>query len=126
MEKSNQLTDNFEAILPFETPVTIITSNNMPIGIVSTWSHYVQVVDKQTMLIPAAGMHSIEQASDKSLTLTFGAHQLSGSEGIGRGYYVDGQGEFQTSGNFYDQMKAKFPWMRAVLIVHVTKIEQKI
>lgn len=128
LETSDKLTKNFLEILPDETPVTIITNNADP-SVVNTWSHYLKVLDDQTFLIPAAGMHSIQndiEQKGSQLILTFGSHQKVGSEGLGRGYHIHATGEFVTEGTNFDEMKAKFPWLRAVLVIHVLKVEQKI
>lgn len=128
LEKGTKLTKKCLEILPDETPVTIITDCNHP-SVVNTWSHYIEIVDNKTMLIPAAGMHSIQndlEKKDCQLILTFGSHQKSGSTGPGRGYHVHATGEFVTSGKYFDNMKAKFPWIRAVLVIHVLDVEQKI
>lgn len=128
LEKDTKLTKNFLEILPDETPVTIITDCGHP-SVVNTWSHYIEVVDDKTMLIPAAGMHSIQndlEKDDCQLILTFGSHQKSGSAGLGRGYHVHATGEFITNGKYFNDMKTKFPWIRAVLVVHVLDVEQRI
>lgn len=128
LETDTKLTKNFLEILPDETPVTIITGNQNP-SVVNTWSHYIEVIDDNTMLIPAAGMHSVQNDIEKQgsqLILTFGSHKKEGSAGLGRGYHIHGNGEFAENGKYFDQMKEKFPWIRAVLIIHVSKLEQKI
>lgn len=131
MEKqhSTTLTKEFLEILPDETPVTIITVGANPVSIVSTWSHTVFVENDHTLLIPAGWMHSIENdfnSGHQELTLTFGSYKLIGTVGEGRGYYVYGTGEFQTSGPLFDKMSEQFDWIRAVLVVHVQEIDQKI
>lgn len=93
-----------------------MTINANPAHVVNTWSHYIHVVNDHTLLIPSAGMHSIENdfPTDNHLTIAVGSYQVPGTD------------EFQTSGAYFDVMKAQFDWIRAVLVVHVDDIEQKI
>lgn len=54
---------------------------------VNTWSQYINVVADDTILIPAAGMHSIEQDFKKDskheLTITIGSYNYQGTAGMG-------------------------------------------
>lgn len=127
LEESTKLTKDFLAILPSKTPVTIVSYGESP-DVVNTWSHYIRTSGDNTLLIPAAGMHSIENDVNqgKPLLLTFGSYDLPGSAGNGRGYHVSGTGEFQNSGKYFELMKNDHEWIRAVLVVHVNKVEQKI
>ena len=69
---------------------------------------------------------SVEPKKSSPLTIAFGSKKFAGTEGMGRGYHVHATGEFLASGEYFDQMKANFPWLRKVLVVHVTDVEQKI
>ncbi|MEE5988955.1 hypothetical protein L1O48_09690 [Ligilactobacillus equi] len=44
----------------------------------------------------------------------------------GAGFHIYGQGSFLADGAIFEEMKAKFPWIRKVLQVKVTALEQKI
>ena len=50
----------FIEVIKDTTPATIVTVNAAPAHVVNTWSHYMQLIDDHTLLIPSAGMHSIE------------------------------------------------------------------
>ena len=129
LEKSTTLNKGLLEIMPDPQPVTIVSVEGNPAHVVNTWSDYVQVINDQTFLIPAAGMRSIEadvQKKSSPLTIAFGSKKFAGTEGMGRGYHVHATGEFLASGEYFDQMKANFPWLRKVLVVHVTDVEQKI
>lgn len=129
LEKSTTLTKNFLEILSDPQPVTIVSVDANPAHVVNTWSTYIKVVDEATLLVPAAGMRSIEsdiQEKESTLTLTFGSKKFEGSEGMGRGYHLHAKGEFLSTGVEFEEMKAKFPWLREVLVIHVQDIEQKI
>ncbi|BDR60185.1 pyridoxamine 5'-phosphate oxidase family protein [Lactobacillus xylocopicola] len=112
-----------------EGPVTIVTINANPASVVNTWMSYVEIAEQSNcLLIPAAGMHSIERdfGQDATVLLTVGSKKVEGTAGPGAGFHVTGSGEFVRQGPEYEEMKAKFPWLRAVLKITITKISQKI
>lgn len=78
----------------------------------------------------SCGMHSIEQDFKKDpkheLTITIGSYNYQGTAGMGRGYHIHGSGQFINEGAYFDQMKAQFDWIRAVLVVKIHDVEQKI
>ena len=117
-------------VLEDKGPATIISINGNPASVVNTWSQYINVVADDTILIPAAGMHSIEQDFKKDpkheLTITIGSYNYQGTAGMGRGYHIHGSGQFINEGAYFDQMKAQFDWIRAVLVVKIHDVEQKI
>ena len=55
------MNEDFLDVLEDKGPATIISINSNPASVVNTWSQYINVVADDTILIPAAGMHSIEQ-----------------------------------------------------------------
>lgn len=123
------MNSKFLEVLKHEGPVTIIAKNSQPLAVVSTWMSYIKVAaDEKILYIPAAGMHSIENSfqNNNELLLTFGSKEVEGTEGPGAGFYVTGKGIFLDSGKIYNEFKNKFPWIRKVLQVNVTRIEQKI
>lgn len=124
------MNEKFLDVLFDKGPATIVSVNGNPASVVNTWSQYISVVKDDTLLIPAAGMHSIENDFKKdphhALTIAIGSYNYEGTEGMGRGYHIHGQGEFITEGIYYEQMKAQFDWIRSVLVVKIKDIEQKI
>lgn len=94
------MNEDFLDVLEDKGPATIISINGNPASVVNTWSQYINVVADDTILIPAAGM--------------------------GRGYHIHGSGQFINEGAYFDQMKAQFDWIRAVLVVKIHDVEQKI
>ncbi|ETA74615.1 FMN-binding protein [Ligilactobacillus equi DPC 6820] len=119
----------FLQVMENEGPVTIITVNAQPASVVNTWMSYIKLdLANDNLYIPAAGMHSIEHdfEGDSTLTLTVGSKKVIGTEGPGAGFHIYGQGSFLENGAIFEEMKAKFPWIRKVLKVKVTDIQQKI
>ncbi len=41
---------------------------------------------------------------------------------MGQGYLIEGSGEVVGSGALFDEAKAKFPWARGALVIHVEKV----
>lgn len=117
----------FLDVMRHEGPVTIVTINAQPAHVVNTWASYVKVTDHQ-LLIPAAGMHSIEQdfATDNHVTVAVGSKEVEGTVGPGAGFHVHGTGQFIKSGTEFDELKQKFPWITRVLEINIDQIEQRI
>ncbi|KRL41589.1 hypothetical protein [Lacticaseibacillus manihotivorans] len=117
----------FLEVLQHEGPVTIITINANPAHVVNTWMSYITLKDQQ-LLIPAAGMHSIEAdfPTDNHVLLTFGSKEVEGTVGPGAGFHVAGRGHFVESGADFDAKKAQFPWLTRMLVVEIDDIQQKI
>lgn len=119
----------FLEVMQHEGPVTIVTINAQPASVVNTWGSYVNINEAGNyLLIPAAGMRSIEHdfATDNTVVLTMGSKAVEGTVGPGAGFHVHGTGEFIESGAEFDAMQAKFPWIRKVLKVNIKEIQQKI
>ncbi|MFC6169153.1 pyridoxamine 5'-phosphate oxidase family protein [Loigolactobacillus jiayinensis] len=119
----------FLEVMQHEGPVTIITVNAQPASVVNTWASYVDINEASNyLLIPAAGMHSIEHdfSTDNTVVLTMGSKAVEGTVGPGAGFHIHGTGEFIKAGAEFDAMHAKFPWLREVLKVTIGEIQQKI
>jgi hypothetical protein len=104
--------------------IAIATAGPEGPHIVATWGDYVRAVgvEDETLTIPVGGMHRTEAnlARDNRVELLCGTRQVLGSQGKpGRGCCIAGEAELQTSGPHFDAVRAKFPWARAALVVHV-------
>lgn len=117
----------FLDVLNHEGVVTIISNANGELHVTNTWNSYVKV-EKDALLIPAAGMHSIEAnvKINPEVLLTFGSKEVEGTMGPGAGFHVIGTAEFLTEGPEYDEMKISKPFLTRVLKVTVKDIQQKI
>lgn len=121
------LKDKLKEVLAHEGVVTIISANGGDYHVVNTWNSYVRM-DGEQLLIPAAGMHSVEQdiAQNDQVLLTMGSREVEGLKGPGTGFHVKGTAAFLTEGEKVDQMKQEFPFLTRVLVVTITDIQQKI
>lgn len=119
----------FLEVMAHEGPVTIITINAQPAGVVNTWMSYVKIdQEKNQLFIPAAGMRSIEKhfELDNTVLLTVGSKEVEGTMGPGAGFHILGKGTFIDAGEVYEEVKTRFPWVREVLQVDIESITQKI
>lgn len=119
-------TEKFFDVLKYEGAVSITTWYNNEAHVTCTWNSYV-VVEGDDLLIPAAGMTSTQSDINQNnrVILTLAARQVEGYNGYqGTGFRVEGTAEFVGSGEVYDKMKAKYPFLRSVLVVHAALTKQ--
>ncbi|MGX7199523.1 pyridoxamine 5'-phosphate oxidase family protein [Enterococcus nangangensis] len=121
------LNPTFLEVLKHEGVVTIISSTAQGFHAVNTWNSYMRAKDQQ-LYIPAAGMHSVEKdvAENPEVLITIGSKEVPGLMGPGTGFHVHGTAHFVTEGPVFEQMFADYPFISRVLVVDVTKMEQKI
>ena len=114
--------------LAHEGAVAIVTCDGKEAHVTNTWNSYVNISGDNQLLIPAAGMKSTEQDAtiNNKVKITFGSKEVEGTQGMGAGFYLEGKAAFKEEGKEYDQMKAKFPWLRKVLVVTVEQVKQTI
>lgn len=111
----------------------IAISSSGPDGphLVATWGEYVRAlgIGDDLLIIPAGRMQKTEAnvKRDNHVTLLCGTRRVTGSRGLpGQGCDISGTADFQTSGPHFDAVKAKFPWARAALVVHVTEAKTQL
>lgn len=77
-------------------------------------------------MIPAAGMIKTEKntKNNPKVKLTMGSKNVMGYIGMGTGFLVEGTASFLKTGEKYDMMKSKFPFLTRVLIIEVNSIKQ--
>ena len=69
-------------------------------------------------------MHRPKPIASGPSSCSPGCREVDGFRGPGTGYLIEGTGVLQTSGPDFEAMKARFPWMRAVLVVNPEAITQ--
>ena len=72
-------------------------------------------------------MRSTEQdvAINDKVILTLATREVEGFNGYqGTGFRINGTAKFLTEGNYFDEMKAKYPFLRSVLQVTVSEMKQ--
>lgn len=120
-------TDTFLEVLKYEGPVSITSWGNEEPHVTCTWNSYLVLKGDDTILIPAAGMRSTEEdlTVNDQLILTMAAREVEGFNGYqGTGFRINGSGSFLTKGDYYEEMKEKYPFIRSVLQIKVTEAKQ--
>lgn len=120
-------TEKFFEVLKHEGAVSITSWGKDESHVNCTWNSYLVTKGENILLIPAAGMRSTEQdieVNDKVI-LTLATREVEGFKGYqGTGFRVNGTAKFLTEGNYFDEMKAKFPFLRSVLQITVAELKQ--
>ncbi|MTV81390.1 pyridoxamine 5'-phosphate oxidase family protein [Secundilactobacillus folii] len=121
------LTDKFYDVLKYEGVVSVVTWTPAEPHITNTWNSYLTVTDDERILIPAAGYTHAEKdlAQNDQVLVTMGAREVEGFDGYqGTGFRLTGTAKLIESGTEFDEIKAKYPFLRKVLEIKPTSIKQ--
>lgn len=122
----NTLPPAFFEILRHEGVVSILSRGVEP-HLVNTWNSYLTITSDGRILIPAGGYRKTEEntAADNRVKLTLGSRQVPGKAGSpGTGFLVEGTARFLTSGQDFQTIRQKFPWLSRVLEITVLSAKQ--
>ncbi len=121
------INDKFFEVLKHEGVVSVVTWGNGEPNITNTWNSYLQIKDGNRILIPAAGFSRAEKdinVNDK-VKIALGSKQVMGNNNYqGTGFLIEGTGKFLTSGEDFDFMIEKFPFLTRVFEITVTLAKQ--
>lgn len=120
------LSEKFYEVLKYEGVVSIVSWGNGDANITNTWNSYLVVKDGKIML-PAAGMNSTEKDVNVNnrVKVTLGSREVMGYNNYqGTGFLIEGTAKFIESGEDYEMMKEKFPFLRKVLEITVESAKQ--
>ncbi len=111
--------------------VAIATSGSDGPHIVATWGDYVRALgikDGTILTIPAGKYDKTEQnlKKNKRVELLMASKEVQGGHGPGQGCSFIGEGEIQTSGEFAEAAKKKFPWARGALVIRIEEIKTQL
>lgn len=118
-------TDKFFEVISHEGVVSIVTWTDEGADVSNTWNSYLNVKENR-ILIPAAGMNKTQANIEKNpnIKLTVGSKEVMGKWAMGSGFLILGTAKFITSGEEFDSMKEKFPFLSRVLEITVSKVIQ--
>ena len=118
-------TDKFFEVISHEGVVSIVTWTDEGADVSNTWNSYLNVKEDR-ILIPAAGMNKTQANIEKNpnVKLTVGSKEVMGKWAMGSGFLILGTAKFITSGEEFDSMKEKFPFLSRVLEITVSKTIQ--
>jgi hypothetical protein len=122
MKEITMLTEKFFEVIHHEGVVSIVSSGKQEAHVVNTWNSYLHITDDGRILIPAAGMHTVEADAkeNKLVKLTMGSREVQGLSGLGAGFRIEGNAKFLVTGTDYQFMKEKFPFLTRVLEITIT------
>lgn len=113
-------------VLQNEGVVSIVSWGDAEPHITNTWNSYLVLKDQDKLLIPAAGLRSTESdvnVNDK-VKVTLGSKNVIGfNDYQGTGFLLEGTAKFADSGEDFEMMKSKFPFINRVLEITVTSIK---
>ena len=118
-------TDKFFEVVSHEGVVSIVTWTDEGADVSNTWNSYLNIKENR-ILIPAAGMNKTQANIEKNpnVKLTVGSKEVMGKWAMGSGFLILGTAKFITSGEEFDSMKEKFPFLSRVLEITVSKVIQ--
>ena len=118
-------THKFFEVISHEGVVSIVTWTDEGADVSNTWNSYLNVKENR-ILIPAAGMNKTQANIEKNpnVKLTVGSKEVMGKWAMGSGFLILGTAKFITSGEEFNSMKEKFPFLSRVLEIDVSKVIQ--
>ena len=126
MHENKRLPEKFFDVLKHEGVVTVMSWGVEP-HIVNTWNSYIVVTDDGRLLIPAYGFRKTEKNVNvnNKIKLALGSREVLGYKDYqGTGFIVTGTARYISSGDEYEYMKKKFPFLTRVFEVTVDKATQ--
>jgi Pyridoxamine 5'-phosphate oxidase len=103
--------------------VTIVTTGADGPHLVGNWGDYLRAIGTEgdTIILPAGRYRQTEEnlRNDARVAVMAASRRVQGTRSPGQGCVLSGRGEVVTSGPLAERAKAKFPWARGALLVHV-------
>lgn len=110
--------------------VAIVTSGDDGPHVVGNWGEYMRTlgVKEDTIILPAGRYHQTEQNLRKNsrIQLLVASKRVQGTRTPGQGCVITGTAEIVGSGEAVDAVKAKFPWARGALVIHVEQVKMQL
>ena len=121
--------EKFNEVLTKEGVVSIPSWSAEHVLVVNTWNSYLVKSGENKLLIPAAGMRKTQKnvEANSRVILTLGSKEVLGYKDYqGTGFVIEGTAKYLTSGEEFDMMKEKFPFLSRVLEITVESLKQTI
>ena len=103
--------------------VTIVTTGENGPHVVGNWGDYMRVLGiKEDMIVFPAGRYRQTEknlSENNRIQMLIASKKVQGTRSPGQGCLIVGTGEILSSGGIVDAVKAKFPWARGALVIHV-------
>ena len=120
------LTEKFFEVLNHEGVVSIVTCGNNEAHASNTWNSYLEIVEGNKILIPAAAMIKTEEniTINPKVKLTLGSKEVMGHMYMGTGFLIEGTAKFLKTGEHFNMMSKKYPFLTRVLEITVDSCKQ--
>jgi predicted pyridoxine 5'-phosphate oxidase superfamily flavin-nucleotide-binding protein len=106
--------------------ITIVTAGDDGPHVVGNWGDYMRAlgIGADTIVLPAGRYRQTEENLRKNdrVQLLVASRKVQGTRSPGQGYLIVGTAEIVSSGEIVDTVKAKFPWARGALVIHVEEV----
>ena len=110
--------------------VTIVTSGDDGPHVVGNWGDYMRVlgIKGDIIVFPAGRYWQTEKdlRRNNRVQLLVASKKVQGTRSPGQGCLIIGTGEILSSGNIVDAVRAKFPWARGALVIHVDDVKTQL
>lgn len=110
--------------------VTIVTIGDDGPHVVGNWGDYMRVlgIKENTIVFPAGRYQQTEKnlCKDNRIQLLVASKKVQGTRSPGQGRLIIGTGEILSSGDIVDAVKAKFPWARGAMVIHVEDVKTQL
>ena len=110
--------------------VTIVTMGDDGPHVVGNWGDYMRGLGiKENMIIFSAGRyHQTEKnlSRNNRIQLLVASKKVQGTRSPGQGCLIVGTCEILSSGDIVDAVKAKFPWARGAMVIHIEDIKTQL
>ena len=110
--------------------VAIVTTGDDGPHVVGNWGDYMRVLGiKENMIIFPAGRYRQTEKNirrNSHVQLLVASKKVQGTRSAGQGCLIIGTGEILSSGDIVDAVKAKFPWARGAMVVHVEDVKTQL
>ena len=110
--------------------VTIVTIGDDGPHVVGNWGDYMRVLGiKENMIVFPAGRYQQTEKNlrkNNQIQLLVASKKVQGTRSPGQGCLIVGTGEILNSGDIVDAVKAKFPWARGAMVVHVKDVKTQL
>ena len=110
--------------------VTVVTMGDDGPHVVGNWGDYMRVLGiKENMIIFPAGRYQQTEKNlrrNNQIQLLVASKKVQGTRSPGQGCLIIGTGEILNSGDIVDAVKAKFPWARGAMVIHVEDVKTQL
>lgn len=110
--------------------VTMVTSGDDGPHVVGNWGDYMRAlgIGEDTLVFPAGRYLRTEQnlRKDSRIQLLVASRKVQGTRSPGQGYLIAGTAEIVSSGDIVNAVKAKFPWARGAMVIHVEEVKAQL